>query len=78
MYINTLIDAGVAEFGRRKGLKIPRPSGRASSSLAPGTIFFITLRCLRLLCCLCTNAHSAARSLVASIDEKIWPAEPKL
>ena len=28
------------ETGRRKGLKIPRPNGRAGSSPAPGTIYF--------------------------------------
>ena len=34
-----LIGARVVEFGRHKGLKIPRPLGRAGSSPAPGTIF---------------------------------------
>jgi hypothetical protein len=29
------------EIGRRKGLKIPRPYGRAGSIPAPGTIFKI-------------------------------------
>ena len=37
--------------------------------------FFVTLRCLRSLCCSCTSVHSAARSLVASIYEKIWRPE---
>ncbi len=31
------------EIGRRKGLKIPRPNGRAGSIPALGTIFIITL-----------------------------------
>ena len=36
--------AGVAEFGRRKGLKIPRQQWRAGSSPASGTISY------RLIC----------------------------
>ena len=31
------------EIGRRKGLKIPRPHGRAGSIPAPGTINIVTL-----------------------------------
>ena len=32
------------EIGRRKGLKIPRPLGRAGSTPAPGTSFHAGLR----------------------------------
>jgi hypothetical protein len=33
-----VVSAGMAELGRRKGLKIPRPFGHAGSIPAPGMI----------------------------------------